>query len=79
MTDQRDRDDAIHAVDAWFASRRFHIVVRHDAGLWAADLYNRAGDLVAESYGRANTPDGAAERARERWSVEQDGGSPRDI
>jgi hypothetical protein len=65
-------DDSIEEVSAWFHSRGFGLEVAEADGIWWANLVplgNPASPV--QRYGRGDTPQNAALRARERYEHEQ--------
>lgn len=65
-------DDVIGEVSVWFQERGFVLDVTQEGAVWWADL-QRTDDpaTVIARYGRGDTAETAAARARERYEQEQ--------
>ena len=69
-TPQFDRE--IAAVQKWFETRGFFLVVREADGIYWADLISLATrEVLAARYGRGTSPGGAAGRAKTRFAEEE--------
>lgn len=65
-------EDVIGEVAAWFRGSGFELAVALDEGVWWASLTPVANPAAAMArYGRGDTPEAAALRARERYEQEQ--------
>jgi hypothetical protein len=65
-------EDVFAEISAWFRDRGFDLAVAVENGVWWAKLTpvgNPAGAMTR--YGRGDTPEAAAQRARERYGQEQ--------
>ena len=71
--------DDLHSPQGWFNNLGYRMELSLDEnGMWWAALVSLANPAFRiEKYGRGETEEGAAERARRRWQVEQIG-SPAD-
>ena len=67
-----DRIARLREVDSWFAERGFGILITQEDGEYWAHLFPKNSLMIAApKYGRGTTPELAAERARQRYEVEQ--------
>jgi len=65
-------DEVISEVSAWFRSCGFELAVSEEGADWWASLTPIASPSAPIArYGRGNTPEAAAMRARERYEQEQ--------
>ncbi len=77
MTDLTRRIAILREVDRWFGERGFGLVLTEDDGEYWAHLFPKDSLIVSvPSYGRGQSPEEAAERARGRYKVEQEGVDP---
>ena len=73
MTELTDRIAALKDVDQWFRARGFGIILTEEDGEFWAHLFGLSSlQVTVPKYGRAKTPEGAAQRARDRYKVEQE-------
>jgi hypothetical protein len=71
MTHDDVPDHLPQPIEDWFSSRGFKLVISEDDGVFWAALVNATGGIVAPRYGRGHDAIEAAERARERFLVEE--------
>jgi hypothetical protein len=77
MTDLTRRIAILREVDAWFAERGFGLILTQEEGKYWAHLFPKQSLQVnAPRYGRGPTPEAAAESARERYQIEEEGADP---
>jgi hypothetical protein len=74
VTELTKRIERLRAVDEWFANRGFGLYLSQEDGEYWAHLFSKQSLQVgAPRYGRGQTPEDAAESARHRYGVEEEG------
>lgn len=74
MTELTHRIEVLREVDAWFAARGFGLVLAEEDNEYWAHLFPKDSlQIHARRYGRGPSPEAAAESARERYRVEEEG------
>ena len=74
MTELTRRIAILRDVDAWFAERGFGLILTQEGETYWAHLFPKESLIVSvPKYGRGESPEGAALRARDRYAVEQEG------
>jgi hypothetical protein len=74
MTDLTRRTEVLRDVDAWFAARGFGLVLTEGGDEYWAHLFPKSSlQIYARRYGRGPSPEAAADSARERYRVEEEG------
>jgi hypothetical protein len=66
--------EILRDVDRWFNERGFGLILTEEEGKWWAHLFPKASLQVSvPRYGGGDTPEGAAQSARERYREEEEG------
>ena len=74
MTELTRRFEVLSDVDSWFAHRGFGLILTQEDGEYCAHVFSkRSLQMTAPRYGRGHLPEEAAESARERYKVEEEG------
>ena len=77
MTDVTRRIATLRDVDGWFSDRGFGLVLTGEDGEYWAHLFPKSSLIVSvPRYGHGRSPEEAAESARGRYKVEQEGVDP---
>lgn len=74
MTELTRRVERLRVVDDWFGQRGFGLIISEEDGEFWAHLFGKQSlQVTVPRYGRGLTPEEAAESARQRYRVEQEG------
>lgn len=73
VTELTDRIAALRDVDQWFRAKGFGLILTQEDGEFWAHLFALDSlQVTVPKYGWGKTPEGAAQRARDRYKVEQE-------
>lgn len=74
MTELTRRIAILREVDGWFGERGFGLILTEEDGEYWAHLFPKTSLIVSvPRYGRGRSQEEAAESARGRYKVEQEG------
>jgi hypothetical protein len=74
VTELTRRIAILREVDAWFGERGFGLILTEEDGEYWAHLFPKSSLIVSvPKYGRGRSQEEAAERARGRFKIEQEG------
>jgi hypothetical protein len=74
VTELTRRFEILRDVDKWFAERGFGLILTLDGDEYWAHLFPKQSlQINAPHYGRGPSPEAAAESARDRYKVEEEG------
>ena len=72
VTEASDRIARLRKVNSWFGERGFGILLTQQDGEYWAHVFPKSSLMIAApTFGRGPTPELAAERARQRYEVEE--------